>query len=60
MKAIDRVIIYLYRTRIEEIKYGDFNRLNLLIYRDVSFADNLETRRLSYRYIIILFSGVII
>ena len=59
-KAINRVIIYLFYTRREGIYYRNYNSPNLIIYRDVLFIDNLETRQLSYRYIAILFSGLIL
>ena len=43
-KAINRVIIYEFYTRREGIYYSNYNSSNLIIYRDVLFADNLETR----------------
>jgi hypothetical protein len=59
-KAIDRVIMYLYRTRTEGIQYGNYNGPNLTICGDASFADDPETRRSSHGYIVIMFGGPIL
>ena len=45
--AVDRVITYLYYTRYNAITYGGNKESELLIYRDASFVDNLETRKSS-------------
>ena len=45
--AVDRVITYLYRTRYDAITYRGNKESKLLIYRDASFIDNLEIRKLS-------------
>ena len=60
MKAVERVIMYLYRTRWEAIQYGHFNGPDLTICGDASFADDPETRRSSYGYIVMLFGGAIL
>jgi len=60
LKAVDRVIVYLYRTRREGIQYGNYNGPDLTICGDASFADDQETRRSSHGYIAILFGGPIL
>jgi hypothetical protein len=52
--------MYLYRTRWQAIQYGNYDGSDLTIAGDASFADDLETRRLSYRYIVLLFGGLIL
>ena len=42
-KAADWVISYLFHTRYEGIKYGDYNGPDLTVCGDASFADDLET-----------------
>ena len=59
-KAVDRVIMYLFRTRREGIHYGNYNGPDLTICGDASFADDPETRRSSHGYIAILFGGPIL
>lgn len=59
MKAVDRVITYLYRTRWESIQYGNYNGPDLVICGDASFADDPDTRRSSHGYIAMLFGGAI-
>jgi hypothetical protein len=58
-KAVDRVIMYLYRTRFESIQYGNYNGPDLTICGDASFADDPETRKSSHGYIAMLFGGAI-
>jgi len=60
LQAADQVIVYLYRTRFEGIRYGIYSISELTIYGDASFADDPVTRRSSYGYIITLFGGAII
>ena len=60
LRAIKRVIMYLYRTRWEAIQYGNYNGPDLTICGDASFANNPETRRSTHRYIAILFGGAIL
>ena len=57
----DRVISYLYRTRIQAIKYSRAIRDALIFFRasNAAFADNIETRYSSYRYLFQLYNGVI-
>ena len=45
--VVDRVITYLYYTRYNAITYRGNKESKLLIYRDASFIDNLEIRKLS-------------
>ena len=45
--VVDRVITYLYYTRYDAITYRGNKESELLIYRDASFVDNLEIRKLS-------------
>jgi len=45
--VVDRVITYLYYTRYNTITYRGNKESKLLIYRDASFIDNLEIRKLS-------------
>jgi transposase InsO family protein len=59
-KAVERVIMYLYRTRWEAIQYGNYNGPDLTICGDASFADDPETRRSSHGYIAMLFGGAIL
>ncbi|KAI1689517.1 RVT-2 domain containing protein [Pyrenophora tritici-repentis] len=59
MKAVERVIMYLYRTRWDAIRYGHYNGPDLVICGDASFADDPETRRSSHGYIAMLFGGAI-
>ncbi|KAH8669782.1 hypothetical protein BGZ60DRAFT_376194, partial [Tricladium varicosporioides] len=53
-------IRYLYSIYFLDIIYNK-NRVKVLlvIVLDILFANNLETRQLSYRYIILLFEGLI-
>jgi len=44
---VDRVNTYLYYTRYNVFTYRGNKESKLLIYRDVSFIDNLEIRKLS-------------
>ena len=44
---VDRVKTYLYYTRYNAITYRGNKESKLLIYRDVSFIDKLEIRKLS-------------
>lgn len=59
MRAVERVIVYLYRTRYEAIQYGDYNGPDLVISGDASFADDPDTRRSSHGYIAMLYGGAI-
>jgi hypothetical protein len=59
IKAVERVIMYLYRTRWHSIQYGNYNGPDLTICGDASFADDPETRRSSHGYIALLFGGAI-
>jgi hypothetical protein len=59
IKAVERVIMYLYRTRWDAIQYGDYNGPDLTIAGDASFADDPETRRSSHGYIAMLYGGPI-
>ncbi|KAL2114802.1 hypothetical protein VTJ04DRAFT_2111 [Mycothermus thermophilus] len=60
IKAALQVIHYLYGTRHLGICYGgEGNGKALLIAGDASFADDLETRRSSQGYVMMLFGGVI-
>lgn len=59
-EAVDRVIVYLYRTRYQGIRYGQNEGAELMICGDASFADDTLTRRSSQGYIITLFGGAII
>lgn len=45
--VVNRVITYLYYTRYNTITYRGNKESKLLIYRDASFIDNLEIRKLS-------------
>ena len=45
--VVDRVITYLYRTSYNVITYRGNKESRLLTYRDASFIDNLEIRKLS-------------
>jgi len=45
--VVDRVITYLYYTRYDAITYRGNKESKLLIYRDASFVDSLEIRKLS-------------
>jgi hypothetical protein len=58
-KAVERVIMYLYRTRYDAIQYGNYNGPDLTIAGDASFADDPETRRSSHGYIAMLYGGAI-
>lgn len=60
LKAVDRVIMYLYRTRFEAIQYGHYNGPDLVVCGDASFADDPDTRRSSHGYIAMLFGGAIL
>jgi hypothetical protein len=60
LKAVERVIMYLYRTRWQAIQYGNYDGSDLTIAGDASFADDLETRRLSHGYIVLLFGRLIL
>jgi hypothetical protein len=60
LKAVEQVIMYLYRTRWQAIQYGNYDSSDLTIAGDASFANNLETRCLSHRYIVLLFGGPIL
>ncbi|KAH6242081.1 hypothetical protein HBI42_243440 [Parastagonospora nodorum] len=60
MSTIDRVIMYLYRTRWEAIQYGNYDGPDLMICGDASFADDSITRRSSHGYIAMLFGGAIL
>ena len=57
--VVDRVITYLYYTMYNIITYRGNKESKLLIYRDISFIDNLETRRLLHSYIIILYGEAV-
>ena len=60
MAAVDWTIRYLFRTRFLGIIYSrDLSNTDLMIASDASFTDDIETRRLSHRYIISLFRGLI-
>lgn len=58
--AVNRVIVYLYRTRYQSIQYGNGDPNELMICSDASFADDIDTRRSSHGYLITLFGGPII
>jgi hypothetical protein len=58
--AVDWTIKYLFGTRFLGIIYSrDLLNIDLVIAFNASFANDVETRRLSYRYIILLFGGLI-
>jgi hypothetical protein len=60
MAAVDWTIRYLFRTRFLGIIYsGDLSNTDLVIASNASFADDVEIRRSSHRYIISLFGGLI-
>ena len=62
--------MYLYRTRQQGIKYGSQQNnalkgesktaTELTVYGDASFADDIDTRRSSHGYIVMLFGGPIV
>jgi hypothetical protein len=60
MAVIDWTIRYLFRTRYLGIMYtGKLLETLLVIISDILFADDLEIRRLSQGYTILLFEGLI-
>jgi hypothetical protein len=59
-KAVNHLIVYLWRTRHQAIVYGGYNGPALTVCCDASYADDLETRKSSYGYIILLFGGAIV
>jgi hypothetical protein len=58
--AVDWTIRYLFATRFLSITYSaDSNAEPIVIASDASFADDVETRRSSHGYTIMLFGGLI-
>ena len=59
--AADQCIRYLYVTRFLAIEYdGLTKREALIIASDASFADDVESRRPSYGYIMLLYGGPVV
>jgi hypothetical protein len=59
--AIDWALRYLFGTRFLAIQYdGEHREMQLQIASDSSYADDPDTRRSSYGYVISLFGGLII
>ena len=59
-EGVNRVILYLYKTRYQAIQYGAHPGAELMICGDASSADDPETRRSSQGYLIMLFGGAIV
>jgi hypothetical protein len=61
LRAIKRVLRYLFLMKETALQYGNYNELQLVrIASDSSFADGLETRRLTQGYLFMLFGGPVI
>jgi hypothetical protein len=58
--AVEQVILYLFCTKTLLIRYRAHKGEHIRMCRDASFADNVDSRRSTYSYVISLFRGPII